>query len=44
MAEKLKDVLQRFIDTPAADVQSLVNALEAAAPKDVEEDQPGMLI
>lgn len=40
-SEKLKDVLKAFIDTPTADIQAVVDALEAAAPQQQERQQPG---
>lgn len=39
MSEKLRDVLKRFESAPATDVNALVRALEAAAPKDEDRDQ-----
>ncbi len=39
--ENLKDVLKAIMDTPAANIQAVVKVLEAAAPKDVEIEQPG---
>jgi hypothetical protein len=39
--KKLQDVLKAFMDSPSGDVQAVVDALEAAAPKQEERDKLG---
>ena len=37
MADRLKKVLKALVDSPAADIQAMVDALEGAAPSNEEE-------